>query len=111
MTEARARPRWVVPLVLLAGVLLAVLTGFGGVVALLAGLLAQPLLALGISWWRGTRAPPARVAAACTEALPLLLAWSLALAVAALAYAAGMLFYGIPRAVMGSGGDGSGRGG
>ena len=35
----------------------------------------------------------------------------LALAVAALAYAAGMLFYGIPRAVMGSGGDGSGRGG
>ena len=87
MTEARARPRWVVPLVLLAGVLLAVLTGFGGVVALLAGLLAQPLLALGISWWRGTRAPPARVAAACTEALPLLLAWSLALAVAALAVA------------------------
>ena len=87
MTEARARPRWVVPLVLLAGVLLAVLTGFGGVVALLAGLLAQPLLALGISWWRGTRAPPARVAAACTEALPLLLTWSLALAVAALAVA------------------------
>ena len=37
------------------GVVLAALTVFGGTVALVGALLAQPLLALAVSWWRGTR--------------------------------------------------------
>ena len=37
------------------GVLLAGLAGFGGIVAALAGALAQPAFALAVSWQRGTR--------------------------------------------------------
>ena len=39
------------------GMVLAALTGLGGVVAALAALLAQPALALAVSWQRGTRSP------------------------------------------------------
>ena len=38
------------------GVALAVLSGFGGAIAALAGTLAQPAFALAWSWRRGTRA-------------------------------------------------------
>jgi len=83
MTESRRRlPR---PLLLaaVAGLVLSLLTGFGGVVAVLGGLLAQPAWALAVSWWRGTRAIPANPRAVTGDALPLLGAWALALASAA----------------------------
>ena len=38
------------------GLLLAASTGFGGLVAALAAWLAQPALALAVSWWQGSRA-------------------------------------------------------
>ena len=38
-----------------AGLLLAALTVFGGVIAAIAGWLAQPAFALALSWWRGSR--------------------------------------------------------
>ncbi len=41
---------------LVVGAALALLAGFGGVVAIVCGLLAQPVFALGASWWRRTRA-------------------------------------------------------
>jgi len=42
---------------LVAGVLLAAATGFGGVAAVLGGWLAQPAFALGLRWQRGDAAP------------------------------------------------------
>ncbi|MBO9717444.1 MAG: ankyrin repeat domain-containing protein [Pseudoxanthomonas sp.] len=72
---------------LAAGVLLAVLAGFGGVVAVLAGLLAQPALALAVSWWRGTRKPQTGARAIAEEAWPLLAAWAAAVLLLALAVA------------------------
>ncbi len=87
MVEPRARLPRAVPLALVSGVLLAVLTGLGGAMAVLAGLFAQAALALGISWWRGTRPLPARAQAVVGDAVPLLAAWALGLALAALALA------------------------
>ena len=42
---------------LAAGVVLAVLAGFGGIVAAIAGWLAQPVLALALRWWRDGAVP------------------------------------------------------
>lgn len=50
-----AKARRPAALAAFAGVALALLTGFGGGLAAAAGGLAQPALALAISWWRGTR--------------------------------------------------------
>ncbi|MBN8224753.1 MAG: hypothetical protein J0L89_08040, partial [Xanthomonadales bacterium] len=62
MAESPARaavPAW---LAFAVGIALAASAGFGGVVALVAGILAQPVLALAASWWRGTRAAAAGLA-------------------------------------------------
>ncbi|MGX9721526.1 ankyrin repeat domain-containing protein [Stenotrophomonas acidaminiphila] len=58
---------------LAAGALLALVAGFGGVAAALCGLLAQPAFALGVSWWRRTRAA-APLSALPRQDLPGLLA-------------------------------------
>lgn len=65
------------------GVLLAGLGAVGGVTAALGAWLAQPVLALGMSWWRGTRVlAPQR---GWRRDLPaLLLAWAVAFAAAAI---------------------------
>jgi len=65
------------------GVLLAATTVFGGIVALVGALLAQPLLALAVSWWRGTRSR-ASGAALRGEAVALLALWALGFAASAL---------------------------
>ena len=80
MPESRLQTRPVAVAALLAGVLLAALGGWaGGVVSAVAACLAQPAIALGVSWLRGTRVlAPAR---AWREDLPaLLLAWAIAFA-------------------------------
>ena len=80
MPESRLQTRPVAVAALLAGVLLAAVGGWvGGVVAAVAACLAQPAVALGVSWLRGTRVlAPAR---AWREDLPaLLLAWAIAFA-------------------------------
>jgi len=73
---------------LAAGMLLAVLTGFGGVIAALAAWLAQPALALAVSWWQGSRGRPAFDVAGrkalAREAGVLLALWGGGLALAAL---------------------------
>ena len=84
MAESWPRPSRAAVLALVAGLGLAVLAGFGGWVAVLAGLLAQPALALAVSWWRQTRMPVAGLAAAGREGLPLLALWAAAAAAAAL---------------------------
>lgn len=74
--------------VLAIGVVLAALTGFGGVVAALAAWLAQPALALAVSWWQGSRGKPtfdpAGRKAVAREAGVLLALWGGGLALAAL---------------------------
>ncbi|KRG87023.1 ankyrin repeat domain-containing protein [Stenotrophomonas sp. CW117] len=70
MTDAR-RTRALGALAL--GALLALAAGFGGVAAAACGLLAQPAFALGVSWWRRTRAP-APLSALPRQDLPGLLA-------------------------------------
>ncbi|WP_226467613.1 ankyrin repeat domain-containing protein [Luteimonas panaciterrae] len=50
-TPSRPNRRSMIALAL--GVGLALLTGFGGVLAVLGGWLAQPVLALALRWWRG----------------------------------------------------------
>jgi ankyrin repeat protein len=80
MPESRLQPRPVAVAALLAGLLLAGVGGWaGGVVAAVAACVAQPAVALGVSWLRGTRVlAPAR---AWREDLPaLLLAWAVAFA-------------------------------
>ncbi len=69
------------------GVGLAALTGFGGLIAALCTVLAQPLLALAVSWWRGTRPSSASLSASLPDALALLLLWAAGFAVAAIALA------------------------
>ncbi len=68
---------------LAAGIALAGLTLFGGVIAALGALLAQPLLAMAVSWRRGTRvlAPGSGWR---DDAFSLLLVWTLGFIVAAL---------------------------
>ncbi len=80
---ASARPL-PVPALLAAGVLLALLAGAGGVFALLAGLVAQPLLGLGVSLWRHRRTSPVSLRQAATALPPLLLAWGAGLGLAGL---------------------------
>lgn len=65
------------------GVALAASTVSGGIVALAGALLAQPLLALAVSWWRGTRLR-ASGAALRGEAVALLALWALGFAASAL---------------------------
>jgi hypothetical protein len=80
MPEPRLQTRPVAMATLLAGLLLASVGGWaGGVIAAVAACLAQPAVALGVSWLRGTRVlAPAR---AWREDLPaLLLAWAVAFA-------------------------------
>ena len=67
---ARSRPA----LLLLAGLVLAALTGVGGVLAAVAGTLAQPLFALAIAHWRGQAASDARPMP--RDALALALLWA-----------------------------------
>ena len=86
MTERTPRPapRVAAVAVLACGLLLSVLAGFGGAVAVLAGLVAQPLLGLGLAAWRGSRPVPAAPRAMLTSLRPLLLAWGGGLGLAAL---------------------------
>ena len=80
MPESRLQTRPVAVVALLAGLLLAGAGGLaGGVLAALGACLAQPAVALGVSWLRGTRVlAPAR---AWREDVPaLLLAWAAAFA-------------------------------
>ena len=80
MPESRLQTRPIAIAAVLAGVLLAAAGGWaGGVIAALAACLAQPAVALGVSWLRGTRVlAPAH---AWREDLPaLLLAWAVAFA-------------------------------
>ena len=65
------------------GVALAAATVFGGIAALAGAFLAQPLLALGVSWWRGTRLR-ATGAVLRGEIVALLALWALGFAAAAL---------------------------
>ena len=65
------------------GVALAGLTVFGGITAAAGALLAQPLLALGVSWWRGTRAQASGVGLR-DDAAALLALWALGFAAVAL---------------------------
>ncbi|HJR73519.1 MAG TPA: ankyrin repeat domain-containing protein, partial [Luteimonas sp.] len=73
---------------LAVGVALAALTGFGGAIAAVAAWLAQPSLALAMSWWRGSRAAPefdpAGRRALAREVGVLLALWGGGLAVSAL---------------------------
>ena len=68
---------------LVLGVALAAATVFGGIAALVGALLAQPLLALAVSWWRGTRLR-ATGAVLGGEAVALLALWALGFAASAL---------------------------
>ncbi len=79
MPEPRSRQRAAIAIA--TGAALSLLTGFGGVVAAVAGWLAQPALALGARWWRDGTAPPA---VARADVLALVLLWGGALAAAAL---------------------------
>jgi len=64
------------------GVALGLLAGIDGPAALLPGLLAQPALALAVSWWTGTRALPADARATARDAGGVLLPWALGLLLA-----------------------------
>ena len=77
---AEPKSRLPVAFALLLGMGLIVLAGAGEIVAVAAVVLAQPALALGLSWWRGSRAPGLRR----DEALRLLALWAGGFAVAAL---------------------------
>lgn len=82
MPEPR-RPHRDVVAAAVVGLLLAALTAFGGVVAALGGWLAQPALALSISWWRGSRTTSDRRRGS-RELLTLTLLWGAGLALMAL---------------------------
>src|SRR5690606_27029165 len=86
MTDRTPRPAPRVPAVavLACGLLLSVLAGFGGVAAVLAGLVAQPLLGLGLAAQRGSRPLPSAPRPLLASLRPLLLLWGAGLAVAAL---------------------------
>ena len=83
MAEPRPRPRISPWLALLVGLALAGLTALGGVAAAVGAVLAQPPLALAVSWWRGTRAP-AQGFDWRNPAGALLLVWACGFALAAL---------------------------
>ncbi|WP_024868502.1 ankyrin repeat domain-containing protein [Pseudoxanthomonas suwonensis] len=75
MDRPAARVPRAATLALAAGVVLVLLGGMGGVVAAVAAILAQPALALGVSWWRGTRGA-AHPAVLVGDVLPLLGLWA-----------------------------------
>ena len=75
MAERNALAKFAPGLALLLGLLLASLVWRGGPVALVGVVLAQPALALAVSWWRGTR-PRLPGQAWTQEALSLLLVWA-----------------------------------
>ncbi|RZA31351.1 MAG: hypothetical protein EOP92_31655, partial [Lysobacteraceae bacterium] len=81
MARSPSLARHAVSIAVALGVALAALTAFGGAVAALGAVLAQPVLALAVSWWRGTRAP-VTVPGWRDDALALLLLWSLGFAAA-----------------------------
>ncbi|KAF1718871.1 ankyrin repeat domain-containing protein [Pseudoxanthomonas wuyuanensis] len=83
MVERSPLRRRVALAVFVAGLLLAMLAGFGGVVAVVGAWLAQPALALAVSWRAGTRRWSSRPAALRRDALALLLPWGGVLAVGA----------------------------
>lgn len=62
-----------------AGVVLCLLSGVGGVVAALSLWLAQPALALAVSWARGTRTVPSQPRAIAQTLPPLLAIWGVGL--------------------------------
>ena len=80
-TASLARHAYWIALAL--GVALAATTVFGGITALVGALLAQPLLALAVSWWRGTRLR-ATGAVLRGETAALLALWALGFAASAL---------------------------
>ena len=86
MPEQNIRNKRIAWTMLGLGAVLALLAGFGGVVAALCAFLAQPLLALGLSAQRGTRLLPQRSDAAVwgAEVIPLLIVWSAGFVAAAL---------------------------
>ncbi|MGB3394474.1 MAG: ankyrin repeat domain-containing protein, partial [Stenotrophomonas sp.] len=61
---------------LVAGVLLALVAGFGGIAAAVCGLLAQPAFALGVSWWRRTRTTTASATLLKHDFPALLMVWA-----------------------------------
>ncbi len=75
MDRPAARVPRAATLALAAGVVLVLLGGMGGAVAAVAAILAQPALALGVSWWRGTRGA-AHPAVLVGDVLPLLGLWA-----------------------------------
>ena len=77
-TEATRR-RGAAALAGVAGTGLALLAGLEGAAALLPALMAQPLLALAVSWGRGTRALPGGARAVLHDGGHLLAAWALGL--------------------------------
>jgi len=81
-TEATRR-RGAAALAGMAGTGLALLAGLEGAAALLPALMAQPLLALAVSWGRGTRALPGGARAVLHDGGHLLAAWALGLLLAA----------------------------
>lgn len=85
MPEAAALRR-MAALALSAGLLLAALTAFGGVVAALCAWLAQPALALAVSWHAGTRGPARALWRQDVPALLLLWGAGFAMAAALLAW-------------------------
>jgi uncharacterized protein len=84
MVERSAVRRRATLVALAAGLLLAMLAGFGGVIAGLGVWLAQPALALAVSWHAGTRHWSSRPAALRRDLLGLLLPWGAVLAISAL---------------------------
>ncbi|KAF1691884.1 hypothetical protein CSC62_15165 [Pseudoxanthomonas jiangsuensis] len=82
MAEAGRRQRRAALGAGVAGVLLGVLAGIEGPLALLPGLLAQLALALAVSWWTGSRAWPGDLPALKRGLSALLLLWSLGLLLA-----------------------------
>ncbi|MCD7098104.1 ankyrin repeat domain-containing protein [Stenotrophomonas sp. MMGLT7] len=80
-----AAPRRVAAIAVAAGLALALCAAVGGVVAVLGVWLAQPTLALGVSWWRRSRALPQKAWPALRAlAWPPLAMWGTGLVVLAL---------------------------
>jgi ankyrin repeat protein len=86
MTEQQVppSPTKAVAAALAVALALVVLAGLGGALTALLLWLAQPLLALAISWQRGTREQPTSVRMLMTQLPPLLTLWAMALLLLAL---------------------------
>ncbi len=85
MTESGLRtPRALPAIAAAVAVVLCLLAGVGGITAWIAACVAQPVFALAVSWWRGTREPTADWRRAGRALLPLLAIWAAALLLAGL---------------------------